>query len=115
MSTQTALDGLFGAPATIAGPPPVPVEVATVAQPVPVIVIAQPVRPAPARALAAPCCLASRRRPATGYPFQAGAERQRRFAEREQVLQRLRDEESAWVMPSRAVIERDDSLEGLGI
>ena len=104
MSTQTALDALFGAPATVAEPPPVPV-----------IVIAQPVRPAPARALAAPCCLASRRRPATGYPFQAGAERQRRFAEREQVLQRLRDEESAWVMPSRAVIERDDSLEGLGI
>ena len=59
-------------------------------------------------------CQASRRR-LTGYSFQTGAERQARFARREQELQRLRDEEVAWVMPSQAVIERDDSLEGLGI
>ena len=91
MSTQTrtAFDGLFGAPATVAEPPPVPVEVVPLSQPVPVIIIAQPV---PVRAPAAPCCLASRRRPVTGYPFQTGAERQRRFARREQELRRLRDE-----------------------
>ena len=115
MSTQTALDALFGAPATVAEPPPVPVEVVPLSQPVPVIVIAQPMQLVPVRVPAAPCCLASRRRSATGYPFQTGAERQRRFAARDQELQRLKDEESAWAMPSRAVIEYDDSLEELGI
>ncbi|HUW14527.1 MAG TPA: hypothetical protein VM537_32705 [Anaerolineae bacterium] len=112
MNTQTALDALFGVPVTVAEPPPVPVEVVPLPQPVPVIIIAQPV---PVRVPAAPCCLASRR-PATGYPFQTGAERQRRFAEREQELRRLRDEETAWARCSMwAVIERDDSLEELGI
>ena len=114
MSTPTALDALFGVPATVTEPLPAPVEVVQPPQPVPVIVITQPVQPVPVRAPAAPCCLASRR-PATGYPFQTGAERQRRFAEREQALQRLRDEDAAWVPPSQVVIERDDSLEGLGI
>ena len=109
--TQTALDALFGAPVTVAEPPPVPVEVTPLPQPVPVIVIMQP---GVVRAPAAPMCQASRRR-LTGYPFQTGAERQRRFAARERELQQLRDEDAAWVMLSRAVIERDDSLEDLGI
>jgi len=97
--TRTAFDGLFGAPATVAEPPPVPVEVVPLSQPVPVIVITQPVRLVPARAPAAPMCQASRRA-LTGYPFQTGGERQRRFAARERELQRLRDEDAAWVMPS---------------
>ena len=115
MNTQTALDALFGVPATVAEPPPVPVEVVPLPQSVPVIVITQPVRPVPVRVPAVPMCMASRRRVLTGYPFQTGGERQRRFAARERELQRLRDEDAAWVMPSQAVIERDDSLEELGI
>ena len=77
--TQTALDALFGVPATVTEPPPVPVEVV---QPVPVIVIAQPVRRVPVRAVpAAPMCLASRRtltgrRPVSGYPYWTTAERE---------------------------------------
>ena len=68
----------------------------------------------PVVAAPVPMCLASRR-PVSGYPFQSGAERQRGFARREEELQRLRDEDAVWVMPSRAVIGYDDSLEGLGI
>ena len=68
----------------------------------------------PVVAAPAAMCQASRRR-LTGYSFQTGAERQRRFARREQELRRLRDEDAVWVMPSRAVIGYDDSLEGLGI
>ena len=86
MNTQTALDALFGAPATVAEPPPVPVEVVPLPQPVPVIVITQPVRPVPVRAPAAPCCLASRRaltgrRPVSGYPYWTRAEREQRQRE----------------------------------
>jgi len=111
VNTQTALDALFGVPATVAEPLPVPVEVVPLAQPMPAIVIMQPM---PVCVPAAPMCQASRR-PVSGYPFQSSAERQRCFAAREQELQRLRDEEAAWVMPSQTVIARDDSLEGLGI
>ena len=88
MSTQTrtAFDGLFGAPATVAEPPPVPVEVVPLSQPVPVIVIAQPMQLVPVRVPAAPCCLASRRaltgrRPVSGYPYWTRAEREQRQRE----------------------------------
>jgi len=89
--TQTALDALFGAPATVAEPQaPVLTEVAPLPQPVPIVVITQPV---PVRAPAEPMCMASRRpltsqrrRPVSGYPYWTRAEREQRQRKIEQHL-----------------------------